>query len=365
MTSSAPEPAWERGLDPAYDRSAVRSAHSPPEARGLARDDVRLAVVEPSGTRHLRARALSELLDPGDVLVVNTSATLPAAVDVERHGCTWGLHVSTQLDDGSWVVELRLPDGSGPAVPDADEVLRLPGGVRLRLLEPHPPTQQRLWRAMPLPAIDRAEYLWEQGRPIRYSYVDEPWPIDVLQNVYADLPGSAEMASAGRCLTERALVRLMARGVTVAPLVLHTGVSSQEGHEPPQPEWFHVPAATARIVDGAITAGRRVVGVGTTVVRALESAAPAGRVVPTDGWTSLVLGPDRPARVVTGLLTGLHEPEASHVDLLRAVAGDELVSRGYADVTAPGAPAYLWHEFGDAMLLLPTPIDGVVSRPRS
>ena len=339
--------------EPAYDGAAVRSASSPPEARGLARDEVRLAVVTPTGTRHLTARALPDLLSPGDVLVVNTSATLPAAVDVDRHGCTWGLHVSTQLDDGSWVVELRLPDGSGPAVPEAGEVLRLPGGIRLRVLEPHPPTQQRLWRAMPLPTIDRVDYLWEQGRPIRYPYVDGPWPIEALQNVYAEQPGSAEMASAGRSITDEALVRLMARGVTVAPVVLHTGVSSQEVHEPPQPEWYAVPAATARIVNGALVARRRVVAVGTTVVRALESAAPAGRVVPTDGWTDLVLGPRRPARVVSGLLTGLHEPEASHLDLLRAVAGDALVTRGYADVTAADSPRYLWHEFGDAMLLLP------------
>jgi len=202
-------------------------------------------------------------------------------------------------------------------------------------------------------AIDRVEYLWERGRPIRYSYLDGAWPLEALQNVYAEQPGSAEMASAGRPLTERALVRLMARGVAVAPIVLHTGVSSQEGHEPPQPEWFTVPAATARLVNSTRAAGRRVVAVGTTVVRALESAAPAGRVVPTDGWTSLVLGPERPAQVVKGLLTGLHEPQASHLDLLRAVAGSDLVARAYADITAPDAPAYLWHEFGDSMLLLP------------
>jgi S-adenosylmethionine:tRNA ribosyltransferase-isomerase len=337
----------------AYDASAVRSATSPPEARGLARDGVRLAVVTPDGTRHERASALPDLLSPGDLLVVNTSATLPAAVDLDRRGCVWGLHVSTELDDGTWVVELRLPDNSGPGRPDAGEVLRLPGGVRLRVLAPHPAEQSRLWRAVPLPAVGRVDYLWEQGRPIRYPYVDGPWPLADLQNVYAEQPGSAEMASAGRSLTTEALVRLMARGVPVAPTVLHTGVSSQEGREPPQPEWFAVPEVTARLVNGTLAAGRRVVAVGTTVVRALESAAPAGRVVPTDGWTSLVLGPDRPARVVGGLLTGLHEPEASHLDLLRAVAGAPLVARGYADVTGPDAPAYLWHEFGDAMLLLP------------
>lgn len=322
-----------------------REASVPPEARGLARDGVRLAVVRPSGTTHAVARDLPSHLDPGDLLVVNTSATLPSALP--------GLHVSTSLDDGSWVVELRQPDNRGPAVPVLGEVLRLPGGVSLRIVEPHPPGQSRLWRAIPSPAVDRVSYLGRHGRPIRYRYVDGDWPIEALQNVYATHPGSAEMPSAGRPLTESLLVRLLARGVVVAPLLLHTGVASQEKHEPPQPEEYAVPAATARLVTSTRRAGRRVVAVGTTVVRALESSAFSGRVVPTAGWTSLVLGPDRPATVVDGLLTGLHEPGASHLALLEAVAGRSLVSRGYADVTGPGAPPYLWHEFGDTMLLLP------------
>ena len=333
----------------------------PPEARGLARDGVRLAVATPGGVAHARARDLVEHLHPGDLLVVNTSATLPAALDVTRQQNRpgphrqgrWGLHVSTELDDGTWVVELRLPDRSGPAVPEAGEVLRLPGGVRLRVLAPHPPGQQRLWRARPLPLVDRVAYLSEHGSPVRYSYVRGEWPLSDLQNVYADRPGSAEMASAGRSLTDRTLVRLLARGVAVAPVELHTGVSSQEPHEPPQPERYTVPAATARLVESTRSAGRRVVAVGTTVVRALESAAPAGRVVPSTGWTDLVLGPARPARVVDGLLTGLHAPEASHLDLLDAVAGRGLVEEAYAAVTDADGPAYLWHEFGDAMLLLP------------
>ncbi len=328
-------------------------ATSPPEARGLDRDGVRLAVATPAGVSHTRARSLPEHLHPGDLLVVNTSATVPAAVEFPRLGSTWTVHVSTELDDGSWVIELRLPDRSGPAAPDAGEVLRLPGGVRLRVAEPHPAGQRRLWRARPLPSVDLVGYLADHGRPIRYSYVEGSWPLSALQNVYADRPGSAEMASAGRPLTERTLVRLMAGGVAVAPIELHTGVSSQEPHEPPQPERFVVPAATARLVESTRAAGRRVVAVGTTVVRALESASPAGRVVPSAGWTSLILGPDRPARVVGGLLTGLHAPEASHLDLLEAVAGRELVADAYAAVTGPDSPAYLWHEFGDSMLLLP------------
>ena len=328
-------------------------ASTPPEARGLARDEVRLAVVRPSGITHAQARDLPAHLQPGDLLVVNTSATLPAAVDLVRHGCRTSLHFSTELDDGAWVVEVRRPDGSGPALPRQGEVLRLPGGLRLRVDQPHPAGQSRLWRVVPLPATSPAAYLAEHGRPIRYRYVDGEWSLASRQNVYADKPGSAEMPSAGRPLSEAVLVRLMARGIPIAPIVLDTGVSSQEGHEPPQPERFTVPEVTARLVNSTRRAGRRVVAVGTTVVRALESARAGTIVVPTAGWTSLTLGPAHPARIVDGLLTGLHEPDASHLQLLEAVAGRALVQRAYAEVTRPDGPAYLWHEFGDSMLLLP------------
>jgi S-adenosylmethionine:tRNA ribosyltransferase-isomerase len=147
------------------------------------------------------------------------------------------------------------------------------------------------------------------------------------------------------------LVRLMARGVPVVPIVLHAGVSSPELHEPPAPERFTVPEVTARLVTSTRRAGRRVVAVGTTVTRALETATDDDGVTRTaHGWTDLVLGPDRPARAVTGLVTGLHAPEASHLRLLEAVAGTEPVAAAYR---AAVAEHYLWHEFGDSMLFLP------------
>jgi S-adenosylmethionine:tRNA ribosyltransferase-isomerase len=137
----------------------------------------------------------------------------------------------------------------------------------------------------------------------------------------------------------------------VLPLVLHTGVSSPEVHEPPSPERFAVPEVTARLVTATRRAGGRVVAVGTTVTRALETATgDDGRTRAAEGWTDLVLGPDRPARAVTGLVTGLHAPEASHLLLLEAVAGVDLVRRAY---DAAVAERYLWHEFGDSMLFLP------------
>ncbi len=330
-------------------------ASSPPEWRGLARDEVRLMAVTPSGITHTRFRELSGLLEPGDLVVVNTSATLPARVEARRaDGALVPLHVSTQLDDGDWVVELRRRDNSGPDLgAEPGTALELPGGLAVTLLQgyPDPARPSRLWRARPGRPTAVTAYLPAHGRPIGYGYLAGDFPLADRQNVWATEPGSGEMASAGRPFSAEVVVRLVARGVAVAPLVLHTGVSSPELHEPPYPERFAVPGPTARLVELTRANGGRVVAVGTTVTRALETAADAdGTVRATSGWTSLVLGPDRPARVVTGLVTGLHAPEASHLQLLEAVAGAPLVSRAY-EASVP--ERYLWHEFGDSMLFLP------------
>ena len=208
----------------------------------------------------------------------------------------------------------------------------------------------RLWRAQVSPLVSAAVYLNEYGRPIAYRYLTGDYPLTDFQTVYATVPGSAEMASAGRPFTAPLTVELIARGVVLAPVVLHSGVSSPELHEPPMPERFEVPEGTACLVESTRAAGGRVIAVGTTVVRALESAHSVDRVRAARGWTDLVLGPLRPARVVTGLITGLHAPEASHLLLLEAVAGHELVAAAYDEALAEG---YLWHEFGDSMLFLP------------
>ena len=332
-------------------------ATAPPEERGLARDEVRLLAAAPGRLTHTRFRHLPDLLEPGDLVVVNTSPTLAARLDARRaDGVVVPLHVSTIVDDGNWVVELRRPDNSGPDLGvEPGSVLALPGGVRISLLRCHSDRGRacRLWLARTEP-VPTTAYLRQHGRAIRYGYVHADVPLDDYQNVYADLSasgGSAEMASAGRPFTADVLLRLVVRGVPVVPLTLHTGVSSPEAHEPPYAERFAVPEVTARLVTAARQAGRRVVAVGTTVTRALESATGDDGVTrPTGGWTDLVLGPDRPARVVNGLVTGLHAPEASHLLLLEAVAGADLVAAAYREAVAQ---RYLWHEFGDSMLFLP------------
>jgi S-adenosylmethionine:tRNA ribosyltransferase-isomerase len=328
-------------------------AHEPPEARGLARDEVRMLVASRSGDELVdaRFRDLPDVLAPGDVLVVNTSATLPAALPAERlDGRQIRLHLSTPVpgDDRHWVVELRCGDARCRS--GRPETLRLPAGGRVELLAPYL-SGPRLWIArlelpVPLPA-----YLAEHGGPIRYSYVPQELPLADYQTVFAAEPGSAEMPSAGRPFTQELVTALVARGVAIAPVVLHTGVSSLEEGEAPYPEPYRVPEATARLLTSTRRWGGRVIAVGTTVVRALETAArPDGWVAPGAGWTDLVVTPERALRVVDGLLTGWHEPGASHLQLLDAVGGRDLVARSYRAALARG---YLWHEFGDVHLILP------------
>lgn len=330
-----------------------RDATAPPEARGLARDEVRLLVADGGDVRHLRFRELAEVLAPGDLVVVNTSATLPAALDATREGGRGvAVHVAGPAPDGAHLVELRSSDG-GQRVDDgqAGELVRLRSGGALRLVAPADPPRRRLWLARFLIDGPVEEELARRGRPITYGYLHERPTLEAYQPAVARHPGSAEMASAGRPLTERIVTDLVVRGIAVAPVLLHTGVSSLEADEPPPPERYAVPEVTARLVRHTRRHGGRIVAVGTTVTRALETVARAdGTVTAGAGWTDLVLGPERPARVVDGLVTGWHGPDASHLLLLEAVAGPDLVALAYA---AALAGDYLWHEFGDSCLLLP------------
>ena len=332
---------------------ARREAHEPPEARGLARDAVRMLVASRAGgLAHARARDLPDHLRAGDVLVVNTSATLPAALPAHRaDGTPLRLHLSTPGGErGRWVVELR--DGAERfAGGRAGERLVLPGGARATLLAPYL-AGARLWLA----AIDTGrrrllEYLAEHGAPIRYGYVDHGWPLADYQTIFATQPGSAEMPSAGRPFTPELVTALVTRGIAVAPVTLHTGVSSQEAGEPPYPERYAVPAPTARLVNAARAGGGRIVAVGTTVVRALETVAVGGGAIAAGaGWTRGVVTPQTGVRAVDGLLTGWHEPEATHLLMLEALGGRALMERSYALALRTG---YLWHEFGDVHLIVP------------
>jgi S-adenosylmethionine:tRNA ribosyltransferase-isomerase len=343
---------------------ASLEASEPPEARGLRRDEVRLLVsdVGSDTIEHARFYDLPRWLRPGDLVVVNTSATLNAALPATTEtGGQFELHLSTQLPGGFWTVEIRQP-GLKASLPFANgragTTYRLPAGGLATLLAPYPlrdslESSSRLWIAAVNVRTPLFDYLAVYGVPIRYGYVKRPWPLSMYQTVFATEPGSAEMPSAGRPFTAELVTRLVSGGVQIAPLVLHTGVGSLESHEPPYEEYYRVPRSTAERVNAARRGGHRIVAVGTTVVRALETVTGGdGETHPGDGWTRLVVTPDRPLRSVSGLITGLHEPRATHLAMLESISDRGHLERVYAEARRAG---YLWHEFGDSHLILGTP----------
>jgi len=355
MTTALAHAAPIRVAGLSFELPPALEASAPPEARGLTRDAVRMMVGQRADGSivHASFSELPRFFDEGDLVVVNTSGTLAAELAAtDPDGRRLAVHLSTQLPADLWTVELRR-DGQAYFEGRAGEELELPAGGRVALLTPYAEHDGgvRLWVAalsLPEPLLG---YLSAHGTPIRYGYVQGEWPISMYQNVYATEPGSAEMPSAGRPFTPEVLTRLIARGVGVAPVLLHTGVASLEAAEAPYPEYFRVTPATARRVNETRATGGKVVAIGTTVVRALETVVDErGVVSPGRGWTETVVTPDKPVRAVDGLLTGWHEPEASHLAMLEAIAGRELLERCYAEAVAEG---YLWHEFGDVHLVLP------------
>jgi len=340
----------------AFKLPAQLEAREPPEARGLQRDQVKLLVAGRSQqtVEHAAFRDLPRLLDRGDLLVLNVSATIPAALAARRaDGSRVRVHFSTRaprLGERWRVVELRTADGARRLSGRLGERLALRGGATLELAARYLSGSRLVLASFdgPLPLL---AYLERHGEPIRYSHTSAGWPLEAYQNVYATSPGSAEMPSAGRPLTGELIARLVAAGVLLAPITLHTGVSSLEHREPPFPEELAVPAKTAQLVHAVRSRGGRVIAVGTSVVRALETVArPGGQIAGGSGWTSLVIGPERGLRVIDGLITGWHEPEASHLQLLEAAAEQLPARRCYESALAN---SYVWHEFGDSHLVLP------------
>lgn len=335
-----------------YTRPAELQATTPAEVRGLQRDEVRLLVSDGQGHRHARFCELGEFLTPGDLLVVNRSATLPASLPAVGDVGAFRLNLSTRYAPNLWLAEPRWSyDRPGPLPLEQGECITV-AGMEARLVAPHPELP-RLWFvrfAGPVGALLR-----RSGEPIRYGYVGERYPLAMYQTVFASVPGSAEMPSAGRPFTVRLVNDLRRRGVEFASILLHTGVSSLEvetdtlEQHPMYAEPFVVPPRTAERVSAARQAGRRVIAVGTTVVRALESAWDGETVQARKGFTRRFIHPAAGVHVVDGLISGFHDPLASHLAMLYAVAGKERVQAGYAEAVRAG---YLWHEFGDSHLLL-------------
>ncbi|MGH3650071.1 MAG: S-adenosylmethionine:tRNA ribosyltransferase-isomerase [Acidimicrobiia bacterium] len=333
-----------------------RIATTPAELRGAAgRDDVRLMVTRrTSGNiEHTRFNRLDRHLERGDVLVVNVSATVPAAVDARTEDDdAVRVHFASPTSGGFWSVEVRRPTAGGGTVPGPDlnpQTLSLPGDVEVHLLARSPRTP-RLWVAAIEGTPDVVAYLDTHGRPIRYAE-GVSRPISDYQTIFAVDPGSAEMPSAGRPFTPELVTRLVSRGVAVVPITLHAGVSSYEDPELPGEERYEVPAPTATVVNALRAAGGQVVAVGTTVVRALETVADdTGVIHPGKGLTDLIVTPERGVRAIDGMLTGWHEPRSSHLIMLETLLGRDRLQVVYDEA---GAGGYLWHEFGDALAILP------------
>jgi len=334
-------------------------ATEPPEERGRGRDDVRLLVSNRSSAKieHHRFSDMPALLRPGDLLVFNRSATVNAALEATAGSQPAVVHVARRVSDAGWIVELRHvePDSLRTTAwldARAGTEIALRGGGRARLLRPVVDGDAvRLWVAEVTLEVSGDEYLRRWGRPIVYGHVTKSRPLSAYQTVFADVPGSAEMPSAARPFTAELVTRLLVKGVDLAPIVLHCGLSSLEAHEPPQPEHFEVSPDTAQRVNAAIRVGGRVIAVGTTCVRALESSAVGtGLVLPSSGLTNLVVDVAYTPRVTTGLLTGWHEPMASHLAMVEAFAGRTLLDASYRAALQAG---YFWHEFGDSHLIMP------------
>ena len=342
-----PEPSTQRSY-------TVPEAHEPPELRGSPRDAVRLLVSTQYKTKvghhHSRFVNLANFLRPGDLLVVNRSATLAASLTATGSLGPFVLNLSSEYGGGVWLAEPRRSFSEpGPLLLSPGETVRA-GSLEGTLLHPYPGLP-RLWFIRFTGDVRAA--LGEHGAPIRYSYVRVPQPLSSYQTIFADTPGSAEMPSAARPFSERVLRSLEAKGVALAPITLHTGVSSLDAAEMNgtlYPEPFSVPAGTVAAIEQAKAAGGRVVAVGTTVVRAVESAFYGGTLHATEGFTRLYVRPERGVHIIDGLVTGFHAPEASHVEMLYALAGEALVQDAYAEALKAG---YLWHEFGDSHLILP------------
>ena len=359
LTPTSLEPDLGLGIAP----ERLRPAEEPAEVRGDGRDDVRLLLQDTLSGRfaHRHFRDLAAILAPGDLLVVNRSATLPASLPAtDQGGHALRLHVAQRLGPGLYLAEGRSADGLLPAerVPDVGERVylgRADGETLVLRVAGRPALSSRQFVVRTRGRRSLRSWQVAVGEPIRYAYVPRPWPIEFYQTIFAGPPGSSEMPSAARPFTARTLEALRHRGIGIAHLTLHCGLTSEEVEGsledhflPPEP--YQLPPATVRAIEEARARGGRIVAVGTTVVRAIVSATIAGRLRPGRGEARAVVRPGIGLPFIDGLLTGMHAPRSSHLALLETFIPAPELALAYEDAIAQG---YRWHEFGDVHILLP------------
>jgi S-adenosylmethionine:tRNA ribosyltransferase-isomerase len=344
----------------AFHLPSELNADRPPERRGLARDRVRLLVLDRNTGQvtHTRFDRITEFLDPGDLLVFNSSRTLPATLAGTVRHLQWAVEVrlAELLPDGTWLALLIQSPQKAENVVTKGLILEFAQDLRCEVLE-RDPRIPRLWKLrFSKSGTEFLDSVYRIGQPVRYRYLSAPWRLSYYQNVYALQPGAAEMPSAGRAFTWRLLLQLRHRGVETAAITLHAGLSSyldndlDRQHLASEEEYW-ISEETAAKIRRAKNSDRRIVAIGTTVVRALESIAAesGGEVRACHQYTQLRVTADYRLQIVNALLTGLHEPEASHLDLLAAFVSPPTLYAAYSEGVRQ---RYLWHEFGDLNLIL-------------
>ena len=335
------------------------AAKEPAERRGISRDRVRLMVIDRTlddRVTHTKFDRLSNFLSPGDLLVFNSSRTLPASLKgCEVNGSCLEVRLAHKLPDDSWLALLLCQQGE-PFSCGLRDGMKLDFGLDLTAkVEKRDSRIGRLWQIrFNRQNTELIDLFYRLGQPVRYSYVSEPWDLDYYQTVYAVEPGSAEMPSAGRAFTWKLLFDLKRKGIETTNIVLHTGLSSYVDDEldashPVSEEEYFISNAAAQKINRVRSRGNRIIAVGTTVVRALESAVDRGRITARHDYTRLHINANHQLKVVDGLLTGMHEPEASHLDLLTAFLPAQQIQSAYCEAVAR---QYLWHEFGDLNLIV-------------
>lgn len=341
-----------------FDLPEHLACPQPTEERELLRDEVRLLVTTGSGEiNHSLFRDLPAYIKPGDVLVVNTSATVPSALQVELPDSSHGfVHLSTPINSNQWLVEIRAIRGNKTVRWKAGElgmIFRLPGGASIVLENRYYNNEQLLdlWVATLNLLQPLESYLAKYAFPIQYEKINHRYPLAYYQTFFSFHPGSSEMPSAGRGFTPQLVDKLLKKGVVFAPILLHTGVSSLEENEAPYPEYMEISPLSAAIINTAESQGKRIIAVGTTAIRAIESAIDGdGIVKPYRGHTSLYIDESYRLKITDALLTGFHEPRASHLHMLQALAGFEHLEFSYKAAIEAN---YYWHQFGDLHLILP------------
>ena len=328
------------------------NASQPPERRGIRRDHVKMMVLDKKTghVRHDQFFQLTDYLNAGDLVVMNNSRTVPAILQAV-------LFRDTKIIQEE--VEIRLARRRNEEIWD---VLVVAEGVKLgdilHFSSDLTAVVIDLNAGTPLITIlfskkgtDLFNSIYSLGEPIRYEYINNKWGLDYYQTVFASHPGSVEMPSAGRAFSWELLFNLQRKGIELDFIQLHTGLSyllddELETSPTDNYEEYHLFEKTIEKIRTTKANGGRVIAVGTTVVRALESAGVTGAL---NGVTNLYINQSFPLKMVDGIITGFHEPKASHLDMLTSFVPQDLLWSAYKEAINQ---QYLWHEFGDMNLIL-------------